>query len=125
MALSVVAVTLRWFFIFHLIHHHVVDAFSACDEIDITMVIDVASILSDSEGLLQFITDIIGSGSSERSAFSAVVYGDQLPVTQRIKMVTLLSTQPEMVRKNAKKQVCNRFAEKYSIQIAVLLLGHR
>ena len=69
------------------------------------MVIDVATILADSKGLIKFITDIIGFGSSERSAFSAVVYGDNLPVNQRIKMVTLLSTQPTMSRKKAEQEM--------------------
>lgn len=51
------------------------------------------------------ITSIIWSGSSEHTGFSAVIYGDNIPTNQRIKIISLHDTQSVTQRQTAEKAV--------------------
>ena len=79
--------------------------FSACDEIDITFVIDVDSIIANGDNVKAFITKIIWSGSSEHTGFSAVIYGDNIPNHQRIKLISLHDTKSDTQRQDAENKV--------------------
>ena len=79
--------------------------FSACDEIDITFVIDVNSIIANSENIISFITKIIENGSSEHAGFSAVIYGHNIPSHQKIKIISLHDTKSATQRKKAEQAI--------------------
>ena len=93
------------FTILLLLHIKCIYSFSACDEIDITFVIDTDSIIANADGVRKIITSIIWSGSSEHSGFSAVIYGDNIPINQRIKIISLHDTQSVTQRQMAEKAV--------------------
>eukprot|EP01084_Bolivina_argentea_P262600 444137_1 len=75
--------------------------FSACDEIDITFVIDTDSIIANSEGIIKFITSVVSSGSSEQAGFSAVIFGHNIPINQKIKLISLHDTKSATQRHQA------------------------
>eukprot|EP01084_Bolivina_argentea_P173262 300100_1 len=56
----------------------VVNSLSACDDIDIIFLLDQDSITHNFENVLAFIESIIHDGSSEYSAFSAYIYGNEV-----------------------------------------------
>eukprot|EP01083_Nonionella_stella_P064514 168206_1 len=81
--------------------------FSACDEIDIAFVIDTDSVIANSEGVIKLVTNVILSGSSEHSGFSVVIYGHNIPIDQKIKIVSLHDTKDATQREAAEKAVDN------------------
>eukprot|EP01083_Nonionella_stella_P272913 925717_1 len=95
------------FLLFNSLFWNGVDCFSACDEIDIAFVIDTDSVIANSEGVIKFVTNVISSGSSEHSGFSAVIYGHNIPIDQKIKIVSLHDTKDATQREAAEKAVEN------------------
>eukprot|EP01084_Bolivina_argentea_P285605 489806_1 len=58
---------------------HCINALSVCDDIDVTFIIDQDTVVNNLDNLITFIDGIIEDGSSEHSAFSVVLYGDDMP----------------------------------------------
>eukprot|EP01084_Bolivina_argentea_P294639 507024_1 len=90
-------------------------SFSACDEIDITFLIDSDSIISDSSNsIIKFITSIIWSGSSEHSGFSVAIYGNTIPIDQHIKIISLYDTQSTIIRSKEEQLVSLKLSQTFS-----------
>eukprot|EP01083_Nonionella_stella_P212534 767416_1 len=80
-------------------------AVSACDEIDITFIVDKETILNLPGDVSEFITAIIDRGSAEHAGFSVVLYGDNLEATQNTQLITLEETTPITARNAQEAQV--------------------
>ena len=65
---------------------------STCEETDIVFIIDTDSIVNNGNTIIDFITSIIWSGSSEHSALSVVLYGEDIPNNQQTHVITLTDT---------------------------------
>eukprot|EP01084_Bolivina_argentea_P294635 507019_1 len=59
---------------------YTIHSYSACNEIDITFLIDASSIRQHPKVVREFINKIILDGSSEYSGFAVAVYGYNIPV---------------------------------------------
>eukprot|EP01083_Nonionella_stella_P251268 867101_1 len=55
------------------------NAFSACDPVDVYFVIDTHSIYHYSDAIIELINEVILRGSSEETGFSVIVYGQNVP----------------------------------------------
>eukprot|EP01084_Bolivina_argentea_P187120 322394_1 len=63
---------------------------SACDDVDVNFLIDIDSIKNKGEDIEQLIKSIIWDGSSEYSAFSVVLYGENIPNSiENVKVIEL------------------------------------
>eukprot|EP01083_Nonionella_stella_P150461 479345_1 len=70
-----------------------VHSYSACDEVDITFIIDAESIISYHREIIQFMKMIANHGSAEYTGYSVFVYGALPKALGRIELLTLKETQ--------------------------------
>eukprot|EP01084_Bolivina_argentea_P027697 51463_1 len=52
---------------------------SACDPTDVFFLVDTATVVADTEGLIKLIDSVISSGSNEETGFSVIIWGDNVP----------------------------------------------
>ncbi len=69
------------------------NAFSSCDDVDITFLVDTDSIINYAEAVEDFIKLILWDGSSEYAGFSIVLYGNNIPVSKDINIIHLEETE--------------------------------
>ena len=85
---------------------------SACDEVDVTFIVDTDSIIESGENVIDFITSIIWSGSSEYSGFSVLIYGNSIPSDiKNLNIVTLKETQ-NVHQRNKEEEIIVDILEK-------------
>eukprot|EP01084_Bolivina_argentea_P270872 460698_1 len=95
------------------------DAFSACDEIDITFVVDTNNVIHNTDAVIEFIVSIINDGSSEQTGFSAVIYGSNIPIHQKIKIISLHDTKSATQRHKAEQKIDNKLKTAFNNIISV------
>eukprot|EP01084_Bolivina_argentea_P025389 47197_1 len=92
-------------FLLVLLGYYSVSALSACDDIDITFLIDVDSILNEKQLVTQFINQVVSDGSSEYDGFDVIIYGNNIPKKQNKNLLDLGKTSKTPQRWLKKKAI--------------------